>query len=400
VHIALISDAYPPMKTSAAVQMFDLAAALSLLDAQVTVVIPDHEAGAGSASTSTDSGVTVVRVPCPKTKDRAYATRMATEWIVPYLMKRELDRQGLLLGELDGVVWYSPSIFFGPLVGALKKANGCPAYLILRDIFPQWALDMGILKPGFASWGLSKVAEAQYRQADVIGVQSAGNLAFFPHPRVSGQRVEVLNNWVRVRSTGGDGIDLTGTALAGRKLLIYTGNMGVAQGADIVLRLAEELQNRCDIGILMVGRGSEANRLAGEAAVRNLDNLLFHPEVDPGRIPDILAQGIAGLVLLDPRHRSQNIPGKAVSYLSHGLPTLAVVDVHSDLANLIRSNSVGCVLDPDQPLGPAAEAFLDQVATDNDASSRCRALADRLFSPEGAARQIMDGLQQASCSNI
>ena len=394
MRLALISDTYPPMRTSAAVQMSDLAAALRELGVQVTVLVPDHQATGQKLSASMEDGVSVIRFACPKAKDQSYPIRVAAEWVTPYLMRNALARNGLLKDSFDGVVWYSPSIFFGPLVNSLKSANQCSAYLILRDIFPQWALDMGILKPGPVFWILDKIAQAQYRKADVIGVQSPGNLTFLSEAVAPARRFEVLNNWVRSRPFSGEGINLRGTTLEGRKLLIYTGNMGVAQGAGVVLQLAEELQNRTDIGILMVGRGSEVSRLADAAASRKLDNLMFHPEVEPARMPDVLAQGVAGLVLLDPRHRSQNIPGKAVSYLSHGLPTLAVVDGHSDLAELIRSNKVGWVLDSERALGPDVAFFFDEIEADQKISERCRSLASRLFSPEAAARQILDGVRK------
>ena len=62
------------------------------------------------------------------------------------------------------------------------------------------------------------------------------------------------------------------------------GNMGVAQGMDVLLDLAERLHHRRDIGFLFVGRGSDARRLRGEAKTRGLDNVVFHDEIDPAEI--------------------------------------------------------------------------------------------------------------------
>ena len=67
-------------------------------------------------------------------------------------MELRLQRCGIFRDKFDAVLWYSPTIFFGPLVKKFKQKNKCKSYLILRDIFPNWALDMGILKPGLIYW--------------------------------------------------------------------------------------------------------------------------------------------------------------------------------------------------------------------------------------------------------
>ena len=99
-------------------------------------------------------------------------------------------------------MWYSPSIFLGPFVARVKARYRCRAYLILRDIFPQWSVEAGIMRKGIAYAVLRQVEKFQYRVADVIGVQARGNLSYFasggdqPHPVV-----EVLQNWVHMEES-------------------------------------------------------------------------------------------------------------------------------------------------------------------------------------------------------
>lgn len=77
------------------------------------------------------------------------------------------------------MVWYSPSIFLGIVSGFVLKRCRSVGYLVLRDVFPQWAHEFGVIRRGPAYFFLRLIAEYQYRAAHVIGVQSRGNLRYF-----------------------------------------------------------------------------------------------------------------------------------------------------------------------------------------------------------------------------
>ena len=112
---------------------------------------------------------------------------------MPFMMLHNLRKSPLANVSWDGVVWYSPTIFLGPIVKVLKKASGCRSYLIIRDIFPEWAVDMGLLRRGLAYRFFKVVESYQYSVADVIGVQTMANLSYFDHlMQREKQRVEVL----------------------------------------------------------------------------------------------------------------------------------------------------------------------------------------------------------------
>ena len=98
-----------------------------------------------------------------------------------------------------------------------------------------------------------------------------------------------MQNWLADAADVGCSISVAGGALAGRIIFVYAGNMGVAQGMDIVLNLAERLRERRDIGFIFVGRGSDAKRLRDDAKTRGLDNVLFYDEIDPTEIAGLYA---------------------------------------------------------------------------------------------------------------
>jgi glycosyltransferase involved in cell wall biosynthesis len=156
------------------------------------------------------------------------------------------------------------------------------------------------------------------------------------------------------------------------------------------------MRNRRDVGFLFVGRGSEAERLKSEAASIGLENVLFFDEIDPDEIPDLYAQCSAGLVVLDPRHRSHNIPGKFLTYMQGGLPVLALVNPGNDISSMIRDERVGQVSegrDTDE-ICALAGTLLEQIKSDAGLPDRCRALFVREFSVERAAAQVAAGLRR------
>jgi glycosyltransferase involved in cell wall biosynthesis len=171
---------------------------------------------------------------------------------------------------------------------------------------------------------------------------------------------------------------------------------------DVLLDVAARLHNRTDIGFLFVGRGSDAQRLRADADKRGLDNVAFFDEIDPTEIAGLYAQCHVGIVALDPRHKTHNIPGKFLSYMQAGLPVLASINPGNDLVGMIESEGVGrvCTDQSVDTLQGLALELVDelvavrgtQIAKNAEVSKRCKALSARLFSPETAVRQIVAAL--------
>lgn len=395
MRIALIADCYTPMRTSASIMLEDLAAEFQNQSHTPIVIIPDANIDSKIVS-AVESGVQVIRVKVPHIKDVGYVRRTLSELYMPFAIIRRLGQNGFLDLALDGVVWYSPSIFHGPLVNALKKSNGCKSYLILRDIFPEWAVDMGIMGRGMPYKFFKAVESYQYSLADVIGVQSSSNTNYLKDWAVHSHRaVEVLHNWLGDIENIGCSISIDTGPLAGRKIFVYAGNMGVAQGMDGMLDVIERLDlSRDDIGFLLIGRGSEVRALRLAGAKRNLSNLLVLDEIPNHEIPGLYIQCHFGLVFLDARHRTHNIPGKFISYMKSGLPVLACINEGNDLFELIETNKVGRAyvgICGDRVFTGITE-MVDSLYGDLETPNNCKALASRLFSSKTAVEQIVKGL--------
>jgi glycosyltransferase involved in cell wall biosynthesis len=393
-HVALISTDYPPLRTSAAVQIRDLAVAMCRAGHSTVVIVPTVDLPE-VWTTETVDGVVLLRIRAPKTKDIGYVQRTLNEFSLPFLMLLRSRKTPFARVRWDVVAWYSPTIFFGPLVWYLKLISGCRTYLILRDIFPEWTLDLGLMRKGLAYAFFKTVAQIQYSVADVIGVQTESNLAYLDsRRRRTGKRVEVLHNWQEPALNVGSTINVGSTPLAGRRIAVYIGNMGVAQGMDVLVDLAESLAHREDVGFLFVGRGSEVARLKGKIKAGGLNNILFFDEVDSREMPGLLSQCFIGLLSLDPRHKTHNIPGKFLTYLHAGLPVLACVNQGTDLMRLIIDENVGQAFasSSPEPLRVFVERLIDNAAERELMSQNGLNLAKKMFSSRKAADQITASL--------
>ncbi len=343
-------------------------------------------------TTETEDGVILLRIRAPKTRDVGYVRRTLLEFSLPFLMLLRLRKTPFARMRWDVVAWYSPTIFFGPLVWYLKRTSGCRTYLILRDIFPEWTLDLGLMRKGLAYAFFKMIANIQYAVADVIGVQTESNLIYMESWRNHhSKRVEVLHNWQTPKPNKGSSIVVSSTLLAGRKIAVYIGNMGVAQGMDILLDLAESLAHRDDIGFLFVGRGSEVARLKERVRTSGLTNTLFFDEVDSNEMPGLLSQCYIGLLALDPRHNTHNIPGKFLTYLHAGLPVIALVNNGTDLMRLINEKQVGRAFDSSasESSRDFMEIIADKPSEYAEMSRNCKNLARGMFSTFNAVSRIL-----------
>jgi len=393
--IVLVADAYPPSRTSAALQLRDLAVEFLRQGIIPTVITSDSEVQEFSELTELD-GIRVLRLRTPEHKNIGRIRRAVAELLMPFFMIRNFRKSALKNAEWDAVIWYSPTIFLGPFIYYLKRQSVCPGYLILRDIFPAWALDLGLMRKGPAYYFFRFFEKFQYSIASCIGVQAVGNLEYFKSwPSFKYKKIEVLQNWLTPKPSSYCSIDISTLPIANRKIFVYAGNMGIAQGMGDLLILAETLLDRGDVGFLLIGPGSDVEILRQEVKNRGLINTVFCDEIGADEIPGLYAQCHVGLIALDPRHKTHNIPGKFLSYLQSGLPVIAIINDGNDLQLMIEKYQVGQVTtDRSQiNLRALANSLIDDASLqDGVMSLRCKNLAAELFSSRVAVEQIINSL--------
>jgi glycosyltransferase involved in cell wall biosynthesis len=369
--------------------MSDLAEAFALAGHDVTVFTTS--AGVAQAELRRDRGINVLRVPTAKQRGIGLVRRAVSEIVMPIALWRGSRRCAIPVGSFAALIWYSPSIFLAPFVYWLKKRSGARAYLILRDIFPQWAVDAGVMRRGLSYYFFRLFERFQYRVADVVGVQSPANLHHVQKDIARREQVEVLYNWAefgREAPSATKLIDQHG--LAGKRILIYGGNMGVAQDVDNLLRLAERIRDHEDLSLVLVGAGSEVGRVKQAVAQKNLVNTTVLDEVDPEEFRSILRRSHVGLITLDRRLTTHNIPGKLLAYLEAGLPVVASVNPGNDLMTMLEESGAGVALvnGQDAEFAQSAVRLVRDPGRCAEMSSRARALARDRFSVASVVEQL------------
>jgi O26-antigen biosynthesis N-acetyl-L-fucosamine transferase len=388
VRILIVGDCYFPTTKSSARVIHDLAKEFTRLGHTSTILVPSEHTNV-KLQASLEEGTTVLRIRAGQLKGAPRILRGLREvflswtlWFgaLPYFRKNPHDL----------VVFYSPSVFLGPLVAKLKSLWGCPAYLILRDIWPSFLVETGVLHKGPLLRLFQWFEKKQNNTADVIGVQSGGDLKYFQGRH--DKEVEILNNWIdshEVLPPAGSTRERLG--LKDKVCFFYGGNFGVAQELQNILLLAERLKNNPDCAFVLLGEGSEKNLLLQRSRDLQLANVHFLSAVPQTQYSAILQEMDVGVLSLNRNFRIQNVPGKFLAYLQAGKPTLASLNQGNDLFGVIRDSHCGFAVESGQ-LESLHSAAL-RLATDADLrdsmARNSKRLLEAQFSVQRAAAQIL-----------
>ncbi len=168
--------------------------------------------------------------------------------------------------------------------------------------------------------------------------------------------------------------------------------MGIAQDMDFIIDVIEKFKSYdLESIFLFIGRGNELKNLKNKAEIKNLENLKFFNEIPHKNALNLLKKCSVGLISLDPRHKSHNIPGKFISYLQSGLPVIARINPKSDLEDLITKNNVGVVYSDynvDEFANMINDMIKDQIEL-NKKGLNARSLYKNKFETKSAYLQLI-----------
>jgi glycosyltransferase involved in cell wall biosynthesis len=391
MRILIIVDCYLPSPKSGAKLIHDLGVEFRRQGNEVTVLTAS-DLISERLRISCEEGLQIIRVRTKKIKGAKNFLRALQEVRLSSILWRRVETRLRQL-TFDLIMFYSPTIFFGALVRRLKSIWGCPAYLILRDIFPEWAVNAGILRRGMIYRFFRRKEIEQYEAADIIAVQSPANLQYFAREfPMRRYPLEVLYNWAALHESNLPATNYrVKLGLQDKIVFFYGGNLGVAQDIGNLFRLASRLSSHNEIHFLLVGEGSEVTRLDQMIAEKKLGNIQILPAVSQQEYMSLLSEADVGLISLDRRLQTHNIPGKLLGYMYWGKPILASINPGNDLFEILHANQAGLCLKngEDENLGAAAI----RLASDPNLRARMgrnsRRVLERTFSSEVAVREIM-----------
>ena len=342
--ILLLVDDYLPHSTKiGAKMMHELAVALFKKGHQVTVATPDYRITSKYVFDSIDD-VDIYRFRSPNVKDESKIKRAINETALSFNAYKNL-KSVFKENQFELIVSYSPSIFFGSLIKKLKKKWNAKTYLILRDLFPQWVIDHGLIqeKSAIASY-FRRFEKINYKAADRIGLQSPKNLEWFNEKFKLKNKTEVLYNWSSEKPIiPTNNRFRTKFNLGNKVILFYGGNMGEAQDMMNLVRLAENLKDHTTAHFVFAGSGNEFNLVKTSIEEKALKNILLLEPVDQEEYRLMLSEFDIGLFTLHKDHSTHNFPGKLLGYMAQGLPILGSVNSGNDIIDVINSSNAGFV---------------------------------------------------------
>jgi len=376
---------------SSATLINDLAVEFQRLGHEPIVVAPDENI-LQDHQVSYENGIKVLRVRTGKIKSATKFVRAFNEIRLSNIIW-EKGKQFFDENPCDLIIYYSPTIFFSSLVKKLKSKFACPSYLILGDIFPQWAVETGVLRKGLIYRYFKYKERQNYEAADIIRVQSPANMLYFKENGLDKKHhLEVLYNWTSLTEEHAPPTTYRiRLGLQNRVVFFYGGNIGVAQDVDNIIRLAESLRNEPSAYFLLVGGGSEVSRLKALIKSMGLINIAIHDPVNHQEFMSMLSEFDVGLISLDRRLRSQNFPGKMMSYMYHSKPMLASINPGNDLKEMLEDKKAGlvCVNGEDKILADYARRLVADENLRRQLGLNGRALLESTFSVSKAASQIL-----------
>jgi len=250
----------------------------------------------------------------------------------------------------DLVLYSTPPITFTNVVKNIKKRYQAQSYLLLKDIFPQNAVDIGLLRKGGLLHRFFRRKERKlYEVSDYIGCMSPANVEFvLKHNKsISPSKVEVCPNSIKMKMANALSDDEKKTIKEEHNipseatLFIYGGNLGKPQGLDFLLRVLESNNGKTDRFFLIVGSGTEFKKIKNRFDAHRPSNALLFSELPKEEYDKVVQTGDVGLIFLDPRFTIPNYPSRLLSYLEHKIPVLMATDTNTDIGKIAEQNGYG-----------------------------------------------------------
>lgn len=397
MNILLVTDSYPPEIRSASHLMLELAQELHARGHSVTVVTtwPEYNLDQDKAVNSfneleVESGIRVIRVKTLPHHNVNYIVRGIAQLLMPLQFLIKLKKYA---SKPDAVVVYSPPLPLA-LVGSWFRRKGARYLLNVQDLFPQNAIDLGILNNPLQIRFFRALERFSYRHADVVTIHSDGNKRMLEqqHPEVKA-RLKILHNWVDIEHHEHTLVQVNFRekwAIKQKFIAVFAGVMGPSQYLELILDIAEKMQGNNDLLFLFVGDGKEKDNLEQLAKTKDLNNVLFKPFISRDEYPDLLDACDVGLVCLSPKNKTPVVPGKILGHMAAALPVAAFLHEASDGHALILDANCGVSADS-ADIGAcikAMENLIDRHADFQRLGNAGKAYAKLNFSKQNCVSQL------------
>lgn len=340
--ILYISTVFPRPESSSTIYT-DLAEALAEKGHDVVVVAAEEKKKYQSGGIKAERGCKVLRVRVGNMYDVSLIEKGISVVTLASYMKRAIKRE-LSKETFDLILFEAPPATLVGVVSYAKKMFKAPAYLMMKDIFPQNAIDIGLMKKGMI-YSYFRLKEGQlYKNADMIGCMSEGNRQYImQHNHVSEDKTEIFPNTKKIRvhksTERRNEIREKYHIPSDKVVFIFGGNMGKPQGLPFLCKAINATQDIEGVYFVLVGRGTEKSYV--EEMLGNHENVLILDGLPREEYEQLVQACDVGIVSLDYRFTIPNYPSRILSYMEYGMPVLATTDKNTDFKELIEIADCG-----------------------------------------------------------
>lgn len=251
--------------------------------------------------------------------------------------------------KFDLVIYSTPPITFNKIVRYIKKRDNAKTYLLLKDIFPQNAVDLNLFSKKNPIYYYFRRKEKQlYKASNYIGCMSKKNAEYIINNNkyLDKEKIEVCPNTITpieifLNDKEKRELKEKYNLPINKNIFIYGGNLGKPQGIDFIMKIIKTNESNNKNFILIIGSGTEFNKLQkflNENEIKNTKLLNMMTKDDYDKIVGIVD---VGLIFLDNRFTIPNFPSRLLSYLEGALPVLAATDVNTDIGEVIKQGEFG-----------------------------------------------------------
>lgn len=252
----------------------------------------------------------------------------------------------------DLVLYSTPPITLVNIVQYIKNRDGAKSYLLLKDIFPQNAVDLGMMnKHGLKApiyWYFRYLEKKLYAVSDYIGCMSQANVEYVlkHNPEIDPARVKICPNSIEVQDLcvtedERNALRMKYGIPLDKRVFVYGGNLGKPQGIPFIIECLKSQMDNPEAFFLIVGDGTEYKKLEAFFDSEDPTNMKLMKRLPKEDYDKMVAACDVGMIFLDHRFTIPNFPSRLLSYMQAGLPVLCCTDSNTDIGKVCVDGGFG-----------------------------------------------------------
>jgi len=314
----------------------------------VYIVCPIEKRYGSDTEFTCDKGVHILRVKVGNiTKTNIIEKGISTITLQTFFLQAIKKYMNPALFDL--IIYSTPPITLERVIKYIKKKSNAKTYLLLKDIFPQNAVDLQIIhKSSPIYWYFRRKEKELYQLSDYIGCMSQANVEYLinNNPYLSSKKIEVCPNSIEPIHIVKDEnkkeeIRKKYNIPLNKSIFIYGGNLGKPQGIDFLIECLVYNEYNENAYFLIIGSGTEYKKLQEYFNNNKPRNAKLFNQLPKKEYDEIVSACDVGLIFLDRRFTIPNFPSRLLSYMQSYMPIIAATDQNTDVGKIIEEAEFG-----------------------------------------------------------